>query len=138
MNQIYLKLQIQLTKKDGTNFADTDTKTQADFINNIIHSIFKGLSVELNGQVVSNTHLYNYKSYLEELLNYQKDRAESLSTTNGFFLDTGGQFDNLAKNSGATSRNDRTKNSKLLELYGKVHCDIFNINMQKLLIGVYI
>lgn len=137
MNSIYLKLQIQLVKDDGTSYFDKNEEkhkeNQAFIINNMLHSIFKSLSVEMNGQVVSSTQLYHYKSYLEDLLNYQKGRADSLMQCQGFYLDTAGNFDNFDKNTGASSRFAKTKFSKTFELYGKIHCDVFN--QQKLLIS---
>lgn len=133
LNSIYLKLQLQLTKEDGSAYSSTDAEKQAFIINNILHSIFKGLSIELNGQNVSNTQYYHYKSYLEDLLNFQKSRADSMMQIQGFYLDSGGHMDAVTSNSGAKARFDKTKNSKTIELYGKIHADVFN--MQKMLIN---
>ncbi len=69
LNSVYLKLQIQLVKADGSVY-DKDTKNveiQAFIVNNMMHSIFKSCKIELNNQVVSDIQFYNYKSYLEDL-----------------------------------------------------------------------
>lgn len=127
LNQIFLKLQLQVVKSDGTEFQAKDEK-QPVLINNMLHSIFKGVTVELNGQIVSNTQFYHYKSYFENLLNYQKARATSLMEIQGFYLDVAGEMDNLEG-----SRQSRTVNSRARDLYGKLLPDVFNLN--KLLIN---
>lgn len=132
MSNIYLKLQIQLVKSNGAAYETTEKDSQAYIINNSLHSIFRALSVELNSQVVSNTQFYHYKSYLEDLLNFQKPREESIMNTQGFILDTN-QLDAFDDNHGATNRFEKTKESKTLELYGRIHADVFN--MQKWLIS---
>jgi hypothetical protein len=51
----------------------------------------------------------------------------------GFYLDTGGKFDQRTDNTGATYRWTATSTSKINEFYGRIHADVFN--MQKLLLN---
>lgn len=127
LNRIDLKLQLQIIKNDGTTFAEEDKDIEVYLINNCLHSIFKKLTIEMNDQIVSNTQFYHYKSYLENLLNFQKGSAENLMQTQGFYLDTQQHFDEYENNSGAKARYAATKNSKTIELYGKIMSDVFNI-----------
>ena len=72
-----LKLYIKgkLMKEDNTLLGDTDYTTG---INNLLHSLFSQCSISLNGtQITQGTDLYNYRAYLETLLTYGSDAAES-------------------------------------------------------------
>ena len=51
-------------------------------VNNIAHSIFKQISVRLNG---IHTDTYHYKAYIETLLNYNRDDGEMVLKPQGWF-----------------------------------------------------
>jgi len=87
---IDLKLYIkgQLLKED-TNavLGDTDYTTG---INNLLYSLFSQCSISLYGtQITQDTDLYNYRAYLETLLTYGSDAAESHLKNALWYLDTG-------------------------------------------------
>ena len=55
-------------------------------VNNIAHSIFKQISVRLNGTLISpQTDTYHYKAYIETLLNYNRDDGETILKPQGWF-----------------------------------------------------
>ena len=55
-------------------------------VNNIAHSIFKQISVLLNGTLISpQTDTYHYKAYIETLLNYNRDDGETILKPQGWF-----------------------------------------------------
>jgi hypothetical protein len=56
------------------------------------------------------------------LLNFGYDAKSTHLETSGFKKDTAGEINRLDKNSGMLAR--RIKNSKQLELYGRLHTDI--------------
>ncbi len=81
----------------------------------------------MNGQVVSSLPLYHYKAYFENLLNVDKNCTEKVASE-GWYLDTADKFEDISDaNLGAKFRRAKTYNSKLYELYGRPHIDIFNI-----------
>lgn len=50
------------------------------------HSLFKPISVRLNGTLISpQTETYHYKAYLETLLNYNREDGETLLKPQGWF-----------------------------------------------------
>jgi len=62
-------------KGDGTNLTATDYTAG---INNFLLSLFSQCTISLNGtQITQATELYNYRAYIETLLNYGNDAAES-------------------------------------------------------------
>lgn len=130
LNYVFLKLTLQIAKENGENFLSDDKATaQPVLINNILHSLFKNCTVELNNKIVSSTSMYHYKSYFENLLNFQKSRVDTLLKNEGWYLDTAGKMEVATKeNDGCKNRLILTENSKTIEMYGKLHIDIFNLS----------
>ena len=55
-------------------------------VNNIAHSIFKQISVRLNGTLISpQTDASHYKAYIETLLNYNRDDGDTILKPQGWF-----------------------------------------------------
>jgi RNase P subunit RPR2 len=86
--------------------------------------------------------LYPYRAYLETLLTYGSDAASSHLTNAFWYLDNGNTLacDPTAQytddtNMGFVARWNRIKQSKEVELYGRLHSDICN-NPTHLLPGV--
>ena len=86
------------------------------------------------------SELYPYRSYLESLQTYGSDATNSHLTNTYWYL---GKGDVLAgdptstsiKNRGFVKRWERQKQSKVIELYDRLHADICNV-AQFLLSGV--
>ena len=79
----YFELEWTLKKSDGNNTAAND---RSYLVNNIAHSIFKQISVRLNGMLISpQTDTYHNKAYIETLLNYNRDDGETVLKPQGWF-----------------------------------------------------
>lgn len=96
-------------------------------VNNWMHSIFSQVDVYLNQKCVTPpSNHYNYRAYIENLLNYGSDAKNSHLRTVLWEKDLG-SFDSVdSANSGFVKRYNHTKDKKIIELYGNLHCDIFN------------
>jgi hypothetical protein len=71
----------KLTASDGK---DLDEKDFTAVTNNFLHSLFGQCSISLNNVCVTqSTEFYNYRSYLETLLTYGNDAAQT-HLTNAF------------------------------------------------------
>jgi hypothetical protein len=82
--------------------------------------MFSSLGGSLNGKPLTlHETNYHYKAYIENLLNYGSDSCNS----NFWFLDSPGA---LKDNSGYTSRLTYLNNSQTVELYARLHADLFN------------
>jgi hypothetical protein len=128
MRNIFLRLLIQIVKKGGEKFNEANNAMAENpfVVNNLMHSIFKSTTVEMNGQVVSNLPLYHYKAYIENLVNVDKNCVDK-AASEGWYMDAPDKFDDISEaNAGAKSRKGKTYNSKTYELYGKPHIDVFN------------
>lgn len=97
-------------------------------VNNFLHSMFSQVDVYLNQKNVCppSSH-YNYRAYIENLLNYGEDAKNSHLQTALWYKDTANYMDSLLEvNKGVTIRKKLCSDEKLIELYGNLHCDIFN------------
>ena len=127
---IRLYIRGKLTTADGKDLYSTDFTATA---NNLLHSLFSQFSITLNGTTITPTsNLYQYPSYLETLVTYGRDAAKSHLTNSFCYLDSGDlQTCDPTKadptNTGFGSRLNRIKQSKEVQLFGRLHSDICNV-----------
>lgn len=116
---MFLKLRLQLLKKDKTPYTIKDT-AQPHLTNNAFHSIFKSAFITLNSvNVRSQETGYNYKEFIETSLNYNEQTALSR---------LGSQL--YIPNSKIETLRAESKNSVIFELYSKINL----MNLSKLLL----
>lgn len=127
LSSIYLRLCVRLMKKPSNEVHDS-TKTKSCVVNNLLHSLFRQVSVYMNGvPIAQSNNDYGYRAYLENLLNYGNDAAGTHLETVGWALDDGDMDTLDAKNNkGYAIRETRMLNSQTVELFGRVHADMFN------------
>ena len=125
LNDSRLHLRVKMTKADGTNM----TAATGAIINLPLHSLFREVSVELNGRSVSDPNqMYPYRAYLETLLNYSKETQETRLLCEGWVCDTANQLAVTAAggdNRGLATRATMFAESKTVELVGRPHVDLF-------------
>lgn len=106
-------------------------------VNNFLHSMFSQVDVFLNQRnICPPTSHYSYRSYLECLLNYGTDAKHTHLQNSMWYKDTAGQMDtivlqnddNVNINVGYVKRKLLSANARTFELYGHLHCDLFNQN----------
>lgn len=105
-----------------------NTPVEVAPINNWLHSMFTQVDVYLNQKCVTPpSNNYNYRAYIENLLNYTDNAKLSHLTAGMWYKDTAGK---MAKpdNSGHITRKNLTANGNHVQMYGNLHCDIFNQN----------
>ena len=91
------------------------------------------MDVILGGKLISSaTNTYAHRGILEVLLNYDKEAAESQLGCGLFCKNTAGQMEEMdisadpVLNTGLETRSEWTKTSKIAELQGRIHSDVFN------------
>lgn len=104
-------------------------------VNNFLHSMFSQVDVFINQRNICppSSH-YSYRSYIESLLNYGIEAKNTHLQNSMWYKDTAGHMDRLVAdddenvNSGYEKRKALTANGRSFELFGQLHCDIFNQN----------
>lgn len=110
LSDIFLRLRLSIVKKGGEAFKATDLK-QPRFVNNILFSLFRGVTITVNNQVVLQIDNYlHLKEFIEIALNVNKTIADSRLQAQGFVID--GKQETLAK---------ITENSKNVEFFAKLN-----------------
>jgi hypothetical protein len=120
-------LRIKLVKTDGSDLPSAEAN-KVGCVNNLLHSMFSCLSVSLNGKPVTLHETNNhYKAYLEKILNYSCSDASGTYLFSSFwFLDSPTSDRALKDNSGHATRLKYLSNNQTVELYGRLHADLFN------------
>lgn len=127
LSSVYLRLKIKILKEsNGAKHSDNT----AGVANNILSSLFRQVTVYLNNKPISQAdHNFSYRAYIENLLNYGSDASSTHLASCGWVLDSG-KLDDLtdAKNPGLDIRKKLFGHGEVVEVMGKVHCDMFNQN----------
>lgn len=101
-------------------------------VNNWLHSIFSQVDIFLNQKCITPpSNNYNYRAYIENLLNYGSDAKNSHLSSIVWVKDVAGKMDEVkitgsSINTGHKIRLGITKGGAPIEMYGNLHCDIFN------------
>jgi hypothetical protein len=128
--QLYIKGQLL-----EANGAELDIKDYTAAVNNMLHSLFEQCNMSLNNiSIIPSADNYKYRSYFESILTYGSDAAESHLTNAYWYLDninvlTCDPTDtyNDTTNKGFIRRWNPKKQSKVIELVGRLHADICNL-----------
>ena len=114
--------------------------------NNFLHSLFSQCNVTLNGVNITQASEHNqYRSYLETLMIYGSDAAVTHLSNAYWYLDTGDiqpvdpSAENVTAmtNKGFILRWNRISASREIQLFDRLHSDIFNVPLY-LLPGVWL
>jgi hypothetical protein len=128
LTNTYLHIQAKLTNANG---GATDAAASVAPVNLMFHSLFSQVDVSLNGKtIMSSTSTYAYRAMLETLLDYSKPAKESQLTSALFYKDTAEQMESTdivdgAVNLGLKQRAAHTTTSRVVDLMGRLHCDLF-------------
>ena len=121
-------IHVQAKVLNADNSALKDKEDQVIPVNLFLHSLFSEVDISLNGTLVSaSTNTYPFRAYLETVLNYGKDAKESQLNLAGYYNEGGPHFgvDEDDENAGYQARVNSIANSRLVDMVGRVHADIF-------------
>jgi hypothetical protein len=129
LNSVPILLRVKLVKTDRTDLTSAEPNT-VGCVNNLLHSMFSSLSVSLNGKPVTfHETNYHYKAYFEKLLNYGADASKTHLLSSFWILDSPTSDGSLTadeEKKGYAARVNYLSNSQTIELYGRLHADLFN------------
>jgi hypothetical protein len=136
--QLYVKG--QLVMADG---AELDNKDFTEGVNIFLHSLFSQCNISLNGvSITPSSENYNFRAYLETLLTYGYNAAESRLTNAYCYKDDGDLQPCVPKadettttNKGYVRRWNLQKQIKVTQMVGRLHSKICNVT-KHLLPGV--
>ena len=128
---MFLYVTMQRMKSDGS---ELDSGAKVGPVNLFLHSLFGQLDISLNGKTISDgSSTYLYQACLETLLSYGEEAKSTHSTSSLFYKDIASKMDkpdltksNADVNLGLEKRASFTRESKVVDMIGRFHGDIFN------------
>ena len=103
-------------------------------LNLFLHSLFSQVDIQLNGTLTTlSANTYPYRAMLETLLSYGEDAKKTQLSSALYYKDAAGQMDTLAlaagdgvvPNDGLVKRSRHTHRSRVVDMMGRLHADIF-------------
>ncbi len=128
---MYLKVEVVLTKADGVSPPDSTAKISP--VNNVLHSLFSECRIYLEDYCINETNEnYHYKSFIIDLLSYDINAKYSYLQAQGFFQDAPFNMDS-AGNASFVMRSNWFKNAAKsaystapVTFVGKLHSDLLS------------
>ena len=123
LQNTFIFVKARIVNADGTNLA---ADKEVSVVNYISGSLWKTVTVKLNGDPLISCSDYNYRSYLETLLNYSQTTKKSWLQCGLYYKDSHSKFDQLDDtNTGFKYRKGHFSGSKQVEIIGRLHCEPF-------------
>ena len=126
-----LYVQAKIVQANGANLGAAANTAP---VNLFLHSLFSQVDIQLNGTLMtSSTNTYPYRAILETLLSYGEDAKKTQLTSGLYYKDAAGQMDTVALragddvvlNEGLVKRSQHTNQSRVVDMIGRLHADIF-------------
>jgi len=122
-----LLVKLNVTKADGTAIGATE---KVSTVNLTLHSLFSQVDCKLNNKLITPSVLsYPYKAYLETILAHTGESKNSWLSSEMYYEDKASltDYDPTADNAnpGLVSRKNRINQSRIVEVVGRPHVDIF-------------
>ena len=127
LNNTLLRIKAKITQTNGANLPDDDAVAP---VNYFMHSLFSQIDIFVNGtQITSSTNTYAYRAILEALLSFGNDAKKTQLAAAMYYKDEGGKMDAIAvddddSNSGFMSRRHQTRQSRIVDMIGRIHSDM--------------
>jgi hypothetical protein len=125
-----LCVKCKITKADKSDIAEDENVT---FINNPLSSLFSQVDIYLQQKLACTTPNYPYHAYFYNVLNYGTEALKSQLQLQCFYKDSAGAFDQTQvvpqghpMNTGAQTRMQYTKNSKIVDMEGPIMASLCN------------
>lgn len=127
LTNTYLKVKTKVTQANGDNLENDDMCAPVCYF---LHALFSQVDIFLNGkQITSSTGTYAYRAIIEALLSYGEEAKRTQLAAALFHKDAAGRMDEVTAgdvaNSGFVKRRQLSRNSRVLDLMGRLHADIF-------------
>ena len=121
--QQYLEAKYQVLQDKGDDGAIIP-------IDNVLHSMWSGVDITMNGELISTTiQKYMYKSYIETILNNSHSTKEYQLKLSGYFGDDGDKDEDYLMNwnKRMEKRHLHFRDGQKVEMMGFISSDIFGI-----------
>jgi len=124
LQNCYITTKARIVNTDGTALA---ADKEVSVVNYLSGTLWKTVSVKLNGDPLISCSDYHYRAYLEALLNYSSPAKTSWLECGMYYKDSHGKLNIIGdQNNGFKRRKGHFAESTPVEIIGKIHCEPFN------------
>jgi hypothetical protein len=134
--QLYVKVKVYKYDKSTNLTAPLSNTDTISLTNNTLHSLWSQIDLYLNDAKVENKMFYGLQSYIQDLLNHNREYKQTCLQAQGWFDDEAGQMNNVTLiknesiqnqefNRGLVQRRNLL-NTGEVEFMGAPHLDLFN------------
>lgn len=126
-----LMVRLQMNKASGAVLKNDGSEALGAPVNNIMHSVFESMDLEINGtSVCESDKLYPYRAYFENLLSYSADTLGTRGHLEGWHPDTSTKFNDYkivdTANVGQKARCALFAKGDVETFIGRPHLDLFH------------
>ena len=130
LHQSKLVVEVAVTKAEGEacNHSAAANPDTVSVVNNLLHSMWKSVSIEINGHTVETVNQYPYRAYVDTLTSFDQKVMDVRGVLQGWAKDTAGQMSITTtggENAGLNARGNMIASSKLFKMKGRLHTDIW-------------
>lgn len=130
LSNTMIHIQCKVKMQNGDSLSDTDSEIKITPVNNLLHTLFRSLTIQINGKEVEHEANYAHKSFLISSLNYGKDAKTTHLTSSHWINDEMGEAHtaslSAAQKTKMTTRAKRLVGSKTLDMIGHLNSPLFN------------
>lgn len=127
LSSILIKIELSIVKENGEAYIHTDLN-QPSLPSLVLPSLFSSIQASFNSVQVANVEHYPYLSFFKTYLSSSYEMSRNVLSTQGFFEDQLGKFENPADNSSYKTRQSLAKNSSIMQFVGRLHWDFESIS----------
>lgn len=131
LNDVCLELEVaikvQVRAANWQFISDVDGEA---LINNFLHSLFQNLTVELEGQTITDSYYnyYAYRAYMEIILSHSVDALATQMTASLYHTDTTASINDNTNNQGEIDRQVYGKRGEYVPLSGGMNADLVDLS----------
>jgi hypothetical protein len=123
VSRTLFNVKVKIVRQGGASYAAEEAIGPS---NNLLDTLFSDVKVEFNQKQVSDSrNMYHYRAYLEDLFNFNNTSKDTHQTASLWFQDYPGMLDN-PNNPAFLKRKSFSDGGKVIDMAGKLHCDMFN------------
>ncbi|XP_052131278.1 uncharacterized protein LOC113216150 isoform X2 [Frankliniella occidentalis] len=124
LDETFLDMEVCLRSEDG---AAPIVEQDVACISNLLYSLFQTCEIYFNEKLVVRIDNFGYYSYINTLLSFSKQAADTFLQSAMFFPDSPAFFETAGENNkGFTHRKNLLSGGKPCHLFGKLRCGLFN------------
>ena len=129
LNNSKIEIKAKITKADGAVLTSGE-KNLVAASNNLIHTIFHTMELEVNGKLVTDPNTnYPYRAYIEVPVNNPRNLFDTRMKCQGCEKDTAGKFDvtdATKTNLGLKARELWVADNGVFQMMGRPHMELFH------------